>query len=134
MGVGGLLTEIPTRPQPRDERPAELPRIGAVVLAAGLSSRMGSHKLLEEVGGQTLVRRSVEAALASAAGPGHCCHRQPRGRDRGGARGPEGQFVDNPDFPKGLSTSLKRGINALPDDCDGALVLLADNAGRPRRP
>ena len=126
MGVGGLLTEIPTRPQPRDERPAELPRIGAVVLAAGLSSRMGSHKLLEEIDGKPLVRRSVEAALASAAGPVIVVTGNRAAEIEAALAGLKVQFVDNPDFPKGLSTSLKRGINALPDDCDGALVLLAD--------
>jgi molybdenum cofactor cytidylyltransferase len=126
MGVGGLLTEIPTRPQPRDERPAELPRIGAVVLAAGLSSRMGSHKLLEDVGGKTLVRRAVEAALASAAGPVVVVTGNRGAEVRAALEGLNTQFVDNPDFPKGLSTSLRRGINALPEDCDGAVVLLAD--------
>src|SRR5258706_391775 len=74
MGVGGLLTEIPTRPQPRDERPNDVPRlptIGAVVLAAGKSSRMGSNKLLIDVGGKPLVRRAVEGAVKSAAHPGN---------------------------------------------------------------
>ena len=126
MGVGGLLTEIPTRPQPRDERPAALPRIGAVVLAAGLSSRMGSHKLLEAVGGKTLVRRAVEAALASAAGPVLVVTGNRAAEVQAALKGLAAEFVDNPDFTKGLSTSLKRGINALPEDCDGALVLLAD--------
>ena len=46
-----------------------MPRIAAVVLAAGQSSRMGSNKLLATVGGKPLVRRAVEAALASAADP-----------------------------------------------------------------
>ena len=36
------------------------------------------------------------------------------------------QFANNPDFAKGLSTSLKRGLSALPEDCDGAAILLAD--------
>ena len=35
-------------------------------------------------------------------------------------------IVDNPDYATGLSSSLKAGIRALPDDCDGALVLLGD--------
>ncbi len=70
MGVGGLLSEIPTRPQPRDERPASparAPAIGAIVLAAGMSSRMGSNKLLEDVDGKPMIRHTVEAALASQA-------------------------------------------------------------------
>ena len=35
-------------------------------------------------------------------------------------------FSDNPDYSKGLSTSLISGLNALPADCDGALILLGD--------
>ena len=34
--------------------------------------------------------------------------------------------VRNPDFAEGLSTSLKRGVAALPADLDGALVCLGD--------
>jgi molybdenum cofactor cytidylyltransferase len=129
MGVGGLLTEIPSRPQPRDERPASaprMPRIGAVVLAAGLSSRMGSHKLLAEVEGRPLVRRAVEAALASAADPVVVVTGNRGDAVRAALAELKVDFIDSPDFAKGLSESLKRGINALPEDCDGALVLLAD--------
>jgi molybdenum cofactor cytidylyltransferase len=36
------------------------------------------------------------------------------------------RLVDNPEFAKGLSTSLKRGLTALPEDCDGAMILLGD--------
>ncbi|HWA92529.1 MAG TPA: molybdopterin-binding/glycosyltransferase family 2 protein [Rhizomicrobium sp.] len=126
MGVGGLLGEIPTRPQPRDERPAALPRIGAVVLAAGRSSRMGANKLTTEIEGKPLVRRAAEAALASAADPvvvvtGHAPEAVRQALD-----GLDLRFADNPDFTKGLSASLKRGVNALPEDCDGAVVLLGD--------
>ena len=35
-------------------------------------------------------------------------------------------FVENKEFAKGLSTSLKCGLRALPDDCDGAVILLGD--------
>src|SRR5258705_10895152 len=71
MGVGGLLQEIPTRPQPRDAEHAPLraPRIAAVILAAGLSSRMGSNKLLAEWRGKPLLRWAVEGALMSDAKP-----------------------------------------------------------------
>jgi molybdenum cofactor cytidylyltransferase len=133
MGVGGLLTEIPTRPQPRDERIVEaprLPRIGAVVLAAGLSSRMGAdNKLLAEVGGKPMVRHAVEAALASAAEAVVVVtgHTGDAVRDAVGKLAVT--FVDNPDFSKGLSTSLKHGLRALPEDIDGAVILLGDMPG-----
>src|SRR5207248_3127219 len=72
LGVGGLLMEIVTRPQPREE-PIEASgrRIAAVVLAAGRSTRMGGpNKLLADIGGKPLVRIAVDAALASRASPG----------------------------------------------------------------
>jgi molybdenum cofactor cytidylyltransferase len=34
--------------------------------------------------------------------------------------------VHNPDYTDGLSTSLRTGLNALPADVDGVVVLLAD--------
>jgi len=132
MGVGGLLSEIPTRPQPRDERPAEaprLPRIAAIVLAAGLSSRMGTNKLLAILGGKPLVRHAVEAATASSAQ----CVIVVSGN---GASEVEQVlssltplFVKNRDYSKGLSSSLKAGLSAVPLDYDGALVILADMPG-----
>jgi molybdenum cofactor cytidylyltransferase len=132
MGVGGLLNEIPTRPQPRDERQAEapqLPRIAAIVLAAGLSSRMGTNKLLTSVRGKPLVRHAVEAAMASSAqnvivvtGNGAAEVEQ--------ALSPlTPLFVKNHDYSKGLSSSLRSGLGAVPQDCDGALVALADMPG-----
>lgn len=132
MGVGGLLSEIPTRPQPRDERPtlpAHAPMIGAIVLAAGMSSRMGSNKLLEDVGGKPMIRHTVEAACASQAEPVLVVtgHAGPAIRQALG--GLAVQFVDNPDYSMGLSTSLTAGLNALPEDCDGAVVLLGDMPG-----
>src|SRR5690606_21097097 len=72
MGVGGLLTEIPSRPQPREaaenrETAPRAPRVAAVVLAAGQSRRMGSeNKLLLPVAGTPMVTHVVDAALAAA--------------------------------------------------------------------
>ena len=132
MGVGGLLSEIPTRPQPRDERPAEPPRapkIGAVVLAAGLSSRMGATKLLADVGGKTMIRHVVEAACASHAGPVIVVTGHAAPQIEGALDGLKIEFVNNPDFAKGLSASLRAGLNALPEDCDGTLILLGDMPG-----
>ena len=132
MGVGGLLMEIPTRPQPRDEPMADAPRapkIAAVVLAAGMSARMGSNKLLADLEDKSLVRHAVEAAVASHAEPVIVVTGRDANRIRSALHSLTVKFVDNPDFSKGLSTSLRAGINAVPADCDGALVLLGDMPG-----
>ena len=70
MGVGGLLMEIVTRPQPRASAASPGRRVAGVVLAAGRSTRMGGpNKLLAELGGKPLVRIAVEQVLASKARP-----------------------------------------------------------------
>ena len=70
LGVGGLLMEIVTRPQPREEPVQPGRAIAGVVLGAGRSSRMGGpNKLLAEIGGRPLVRIVVEEVLASRARP-----------------------------------------------------------------
>src|SRR5439155_25790110 len=62
MGVGALLMEIVTRPQPRESLAADSNRnVAAVILAAGRSTRMGGpNKLLADLGGKTLVRIVTE--------------------------------------------------------------------------
>ena len=71
LGVGGLLMEIVTRPQPRAVPVPETGRrIAGLVLAAGRSTRMGGpNKLLAEIDGKPLVRIAAEQALASRASP-----------------------------------------------------------------
>ena len=130
MGVGGLLMEIVTRPQPREIREAPQPdgrRVAALVLAAGRSTRMGGpNKLLAEVGGKPLARIAVEEALASRADPVIVVTGHQRERVEQALAGLKVRFVHNPDYADGLSTSLKAGIAAVPADADGAIVCLGD--------
>ncbi len=128
MGVGGLLMEIVTRPQPRAEPPAIAGRrLAAVVLAAGRSTRMGGpNKLLAEIRGRPLVRIVVEEALASHAKPVIVVVGHQRGEVEKALAGLPVQLIYNPDFAQGLGTSLKAGIAAVPAEADGAIVCLAD--------
>ena len=128
MGVGGLLSEIHTRPQPRDREPAaqHAPRIAAIILAAGLSTRMGHNKLLADIAGTPMVRRAVDAALHSAARPIIVVTGSEADSIDQALSGLRVTMVRNLDFRKGLSTSLIAGVDAVPDDCDGAVVLLGD--------
>jgi len=128
MGVGGLLMEIVTRPQPRAEpAPEKGRRIAAVVLAAGRSTRMGAvNKMLAEIGGKPLVRIAAEQALASRAKPVIVVTGHERERVEQALAGLAVQLVHNPDYAEGLGTSLKAGIAALPEVADGAVVCLGD--------
>ena len=127
MGVGGLLMEIVTRPQPRDEPLHPVRSIAALVLAAGRSSRMGGpNKLLAEIGGRPLVRIAVEEALASQARPVIVVTGHQRERVEAALAGLPVDFVHNPYFADGLGTSLKTGIAALPAQSDGVIVCLGD--------
>jgi molybdenum cofactor cytidylyltransferase len=128
LGVGGLLMEIVTRPQPRKEPAPEKGRnIAAIVLAAGRSSRMGGpNKLLEMIAGRPLVRIVVEAAFGSRARPVIVVTGHQRERVEAALAGLPVTFAPNAHFADGLGTSLKAGIAALPAEADGAIVCLGD--------
>ena len=141
MGTGGLLAEIPTRPQPREEDadggaagPQQAPRVAVVVLAAGKSTRMGGpNKMLVEANGQPLVVYAVKAALASQAVEvvvvlGNMAE-QVREAVTRAVPGGRLRFVTNPDFAQGLSTSVRTGLAALGKDIDAAVVQLGDMPG-----
>ncbi len=137
MGAGGLLAEIPSRPLPRAaaspapagavaEKPAPGPRIAALLLAAGQSRRMGSNKLLAEIDGRPMVARTATRLLSSHARPiVAVLGNQADAVDAALGRLPV-ERVRNPAFAEGLSTSLKRGLAALPPDIDGVVVCLGD--------
>ena len=127
MGVGGLLMEIVTRPQPREIAQPAGRHVAAIVLAAGRSTRKGGpNKLLAEIGGKPLVRIAAEQVLASRARPVVVVTGHQRAEVEAALKGLPVTFTHNPDFAEGLSTSLKAGIAALPAEVDGAIVCLGD--------
>jgi molybdenum cofactor cytidylyltransferase len=128
LGVGGLLMEIVTRPQPRDEPVAAGDHnIAAIVLAAGRSTRMeGSNKLLAEIGGKPLVRIAAEQALKARASPVIVVTGHQHDKVKAALADLPVRVVDNPDFATGLGSSLKAGIAAVPPGADGVVVLLGD--------
>ncbi len=129
MGAGGLLKEIAERPLPRASVEAQKGgrrRIAGLVLAAGLSSRMGRNKLLIAVNGKPLVVHAAEAALAAGLDPVVVV----TGHQVEAVRAALGNlplaWAHNPDFADGLAGSLKTGLAALPPEADGVLVCLGD--------
>ena len=134
MAPGGLLKEIPTRPQPREGAPAHdhrgEPRIGAIVLAAGRSTRMGPrNKLTEDLGGEPMLRRVVMATLASRARPVLVVTGHQQAEVTAALADLDVQYTHNPRYAEGLGTSLAAGVAALPAGLDGVLVALGDMPG-----
>jgi molybdenum cofactor cytidylyltransferase len=100
--------------------------IAGILLAAGTSSRMGSNKMLFELGGESVLRGAARRALAGGLAPllvvvGHEAEKARRELD-----GLPCQVVVNPDYEQGINTSLKSGVAALPAETGAALVMLAD--------
>lgn len=147
MGVGGLLNEIPSRPSPRAQASVETasvepagagttadapdvitaPRIAALILAAGRSSRMGTlNKLLIIIDGKPMVRHVVDAVAAAAAAPLIVVTGHQHDQVQAALSGLPVTFIHNASYADGLSTSLKRGLAALPRQIDAVLICLGD--------
>jgi len=128
MGVGGLLMEIVTRPQPRVPVEADGDRsVAALVLAAGRGTRMGGpNKLLADLNGKPLVRIVAEHLLKSKASSVTVVTGHQAAEVEKALRGLNVTFVYNPDYPDGIASSVKSGIAAVPRDADGAVVCLGD--------
>ena len=101
--------------------------IVAVVLAAGLSSRMGKdNKLLMDFDGVPMVVRTLEKIRAAGIETICVVTGHQAGAVERALEGMKVNFVENPDYALGLSTSVRSGIAALGDDVDGALMVLGD--------
>jgi molybdenum cofactor cytidylyltransferase len=108
-------------------------RVGAIVLAAGQSSRFRAGggtdmtKLVAKLDGKPIVRRVVEAALAAKTCPvvvvvtGYA-----RSSVEAAVADLDVELAFNPKFASGLASSLSVGLSAMPGDVVGAFVLLGD--------
>jgi molybdenum cofactor cytidylyltransferase len=98
----------------------------AIVLAAGASRRMGRNKLLLQVDGVPMVRRTVQRAIDAGAAPVIVVLGHEPDAVRAALAGLPCQFTENPAFTGPTSGSLHAGLRALPDHVNGTLVLLSD--------
>ena len=130
MGVGGLLMEIETRPQPREPKARRRPAVDVVLLAAGRAQRMGGpNKLMAEFDGTPLVRRAADMLVSTKARATHVVVGHQADRIAEALARARVTIVQNPLFADGLAGSLKAGIASLRTDADGALIALADMPG-----
>jgi molybdenum cofactor cytidylyltransferase len=106
--------------------------VAAILLAAGRASRWRASggreatKLVAPWRGRAMAHAVAEAALASRARPLVVVLGHEAAAVRAALDGLPAVFVENRDYAQGLSTSLRAGLAALPECCDGAVVLLGD--------
>jgi molybdenum cofactor cytidylyltransferase len=100
--------------------------IAAVVLAAGLSRRMGQAKLLMPVGGRAIVRYVVESVLAGGVDLVWVVTGPDVEPIEAALAGLEVQIAVNPAPEEGQASSLRAGIAALPASVDAVLIALGD--------
>ncbi|MEM1352126.1 MAG: nucleotidyltransferase family protein [Pseudomonadota bacterium] len=108
-----------------DQKPVT--RLPVLILAAGQSRRMrGRDKLLEQVEGQPLILRQATQARAATLGPVLVALPQSPHPRHAALTGLDVTRLEVPDAAEGLSASLRRGLQALPDDAPATMLLLGD--------
>jgi molybdenum cofactor cytidylyltransferase len=101
--------------------------VAAVILAAGLSTRMGQNKLLLALDGQTVVRRALGTAANAGLDPVVVVLGHDEERLRAEIAGMPCVPIVNPNYAAGKGTSLQAGIaEASARQATAAVVMLAD--------
>lgn len=104
--------------------------VGAIVLAAGVSRRYGSPKQLVMVEGRTLLEHAIATAITADLAPIVAVVpvwlSRPSSLDD-----PRLHWIRNAFPERGLSTSLRLGIDAVAEEVSAVVILLGD---QPRMP
>ena len=101
--------------------------ISAVILAAGESRRMGKqNKLLLPIGGEALLVKLVASVCASDVGQVLVVIGHEAEKIRSELNEFPLNFVYNPNFSEGMTTSIKYGVKEVSNECDGLLICLGD--------
>src|SRR5258708_23524932 len=100
--------------------------LSAIVLAAGMSTRMRQNKLILDFKGKALIVHAVDTLLASEIDEvvvvlGHQAEKVRK--ELGGKRV---KLVQNPGYREGLSASVRAGAEAVSRQADGIMGYLAD--------
>ena len=103
--------------------------ICAIVLAAGRSRRMGTQKLLLPFRGSTLIGHVVQQVLNSAVDRVYVVVGSDGEAIAGAIPGSRVLIVVNPESDSEMLDSVRCGLRALPEGCEGVLVVPGDVPG-----
>jgi CTP:molybdopterin cytidylyltransferase MocA len=100
--------------------------VGLIILAAGGSIRYHSAKALANWHGKTMIRHITDEAIKSNLGPVIVVTGKYLREIDVTLTGSGAIISNNPDWEKGLSSSIHVGIRNLPEVCTSAIFLLGD--------
>jgi molybdenum cofactor cytidylyltransferase len=100
--------------------------LSAIVLAAGMSTRMGRNKLLLAFRQGSLIVLTVDTLLASEIDEVIVVLGYEAEKVRAGLEGKRVGFVFNPNYREGMSTSVRAGVSAVSPQADAIMICLAD--------
>jgi molybdenum cofactor cytidylyltransferase len=104
------------------------PRIAALVLAAGKSTRFGSTKMIAPVDGRPMVQHALFTAQEVCKGSVNLVVGHDRSAIVNAAAGLADKTVVNESFAQGIGTSIAAGVRACRNHSDAILILLGDQA------
>src|SRR5437016_3437247 len=109
-------------------RQTERASVAGVILAAGVSRRMGAgrNKMLLQLEGESLLRRAARRALVVGLSPVVVVLGHEADRARAELKGLSCESVVNPDFTGPTSGSLHKGLEQLGSNVGAAVVMLGD--------
>ncbi len=100
--------------------------VSAILLAAGKSERMGQNKLLLPFGGRTVIQRTLDSLLASRAGEVIVVLGNKAQEINASIGNRRALSVLNPNFAKGMSTSLVTGLGMVNQQARFIIIALGD--------
>lgn len=110
--------------------PKKTDKIGIIILAAGASRRMnGKQKQLLEIEGKTLLRKAYESAVNSVCRPIIVVLGANAEIIKSGIKDIKAQIIVNQNWEKGLSSSIKVGVETLTKqnpDLSAICIMLCD--------
>lgn len=101
-------------------------QVAGIILAAGGSQRLGRPKQTLDWMGQPFIAKVVENALAAGLAPLIVVTGADSDQVSAPLAGLPVEIVPNPNWKEGQSTSLRVGVAALPEDCQGVMLMVSD--------
>lgn len=121
ISIAAQLVQVRRQTKP----PKHSEKVGCVVLAAGMSTRMKQQKLIMSYDSHTFVESIIKKAIASLAGKVMVVLGSHKKEVMAKIAYLQPELIYNANYPAGMLSSVQCGVQAV-SDCDAVVILLGD--------